>query len=56
MSKSYKEMKYSELIAEYNRVSNLLKKNKNVFTQKQNKKYLLKIEKEIKDYELLRQN
>lgn len=54
--KSYKEMSYSELIAEHNRVSALLQNNKNIFTQKQNRKYLLKIEKEINDYELLRQN
>lgn len=54
--KSYKEMSYSELVSEYNRVANLLEINRNVFTQKQNRKYLAKIEKEIQTYELLRQN
>ena len=54
--KSYKEMSYSELVREHNRVSSLLETNRNVFTQKQNRKYLAKIEKEIQNYELLRQN
>lgn len=54
--KSYKEMSYSELVSEHNRVANLLKTNHNIFTQKQNRKYLVKIEKEIQNYELLRQN
>ena len=53
--KSYKEMSYSELIAEHNRVSELLRINKKPFTQKQNRKYLAKIEKEIDEYELSRQ-
>lgn len=54
--KSYKEMSYSELVSEHNRVANLLLTNHNVFTQKQNRKYLEKIKKELKTYELLRQN
>lgn len=54
--KSYKEMSYSELVREHNRVSSLLETNHNIFTQKQNRKYLAKIEKEIQNYELLRQN
>ena len=49
-------MSYSELVSEHNRVANLLETNHNVFTQKQNRKYLAKIEKEIRTYELLRQN
>jgi len=54
--KSYKEMSYSELVAEHNRVSELLRTNKNIFTQKQNRKYLSKIEKELNYYEFSRQN
>ena len=52
--KSYKEMTYSELVSEHNRVANLLKTNKNIFTQKQNRKYLEKIERELRAYEFLR--
>ena len=51
MSKSWKEMTYLELINEVARVKELLVLNKNIFTQKQNKKYLQKIENEIKEYE-----
>ena len=54
--KSYKEMSYSELVSEHNRVERLLETNHNVFTQKQNRKYLEKIKKELYNYELLRQN
>ena len=55
--KSYKEMSLSELIKEHNRVSELLRTNHNVFTQKQNRKYLSKIEQELDNfYELSRQN
>ena len=48
--KSYKDMKYSELVCEYNRILNLLKTNKNIFTQKQNRKYLKKIEDRINEF------
>lgn len=48
--KSYKIMSYSELIKEHNRVSLLLQTNKNVFTQKQNRKYLKKIEDRINEF------
>ena len=51
MSKSYKEMTYLELLNEEERVRVLLVTNKNVFTQKQNRKYLEKIQKELKQYE-----
>ena len=51
MSKSYKEMTYLELLDEEERVRVLLVTNKNVFTQKQNKKYLEKIRNELKQYE-----
>ena len=54
--KSYKEMSYTELIKEEERVRILLITNKNIFAQKQNRKYLSKIQKELKDYELLRQD
>lgn len=40
MSKSYKLMNKSELLQEIERVNVLLLTNKNVFTQKQNRKYL----------------
>ena len=51
--KSWKEMNYKELCEEYQRVQELLKTNRNPFTQKQNKKYLAKIRIEIKQYESL---
>lgn len=41
--KSWKEMTYKELLVEKQRVENLLKTNKNKFTQKQNSKYLKKL-------------
>ena len=50
MSKSYKEMSYQELLDEEVRVKVLLATNKNPLTQKQNRKYLAKIQKEIVDY------
>ena len=56
MKKSYKEMSYKELLEEEKNVKTLLATNKNIFAQKQNRKYLSKIQKELKDYELLRQN
>ena len=52
--KSYKEMNYQELLAEEERVRILLVLNKKPFTQKQNKKYLEKIQKELRYYELQR--
>lgn len=54
MMKSYKEMNYQELLAEEERVRILLVLNKKPFTQKQNKKYLEKIQKELRYYELQR--
>lgn len=48
--KSYKDMSYSELIAEHNRVTALLSINKHPFTQKQNRKYLKKIEDRINEF------
>ena len=48
--KSYKDMSYSELIVEYHRVCDLLEKNKNIFTQKQNRKYLAKVEARINEF------
>ena len=51
MTKSYKEMTYQELVAEEHRVQNLLKTNHNVFTLKQNRIYLDKIQKELRLYE-----
>ncbi len=50
MSKSYKEMNIGELINEIARVKELLVLNKNPFTQKQNRKYLAKLEEEYKQY------
>lgn len=50
MSKSYKEMNASELINEIARVKELLVINKKPHTQKQNRKYLAKLEKEYYDY------
>jgi len=50
MSKSWKEMNELELINEISRVKELLVLDKNYFTQKQNRKYLEKLEKEYKDY------
>lgn len=49
--KSWKEMSYLELIDEIARVKELLVLNKNVFTQKQNRKYLAKLENEARTYE-----
>lgn len=51
MTKSYKLMSYSELIAEHNRVSELLRNNKHPFAQKQNRKYLQKIERLINEFQ-----
>ena len=48
--KSYIEMNYAEILAERNRVLELVKQ-KNAFTRKQNKKYLEKLNKEIDEYE-----
>lgn len=50
MSKSYKEMNIIELINEMARVKELLVVNKNPHTQKQNRKYLAKLEKEYYEY------
>ena len=44
MSKSYKEMTISELINEIARVKELLVVNKHPLTQKQNRKYLSRLE------------
>ncbi len=52
--KTYKQMNYSELLAEEERIKILLLLNKKPFTQKQNKKYLSKIQKELKRHELSR--
>ncbi len=49
--KSYKIMTYSELLSEKDRVIELLKTDKNSFTQKQNWKYLEKLKNKIKQYE-----
>ena len=48
--KSYKEMNINELINEIARVKQLLVVNKKPLTQKQNRKYLAKLEKEYYDY------
>lgn len=50
MSKSYKKMNINELINEIARVKELLVINKNPFTQKQNRKYLARLEQEYYDY------
>lgn len=50
MSKSYKEMSVVELINEIARVKELLATNKKPLTQKQNRKYLEKLETEYYDY------
>lgn len=44
-------MNYIELLNEEERVRVLLVTNKNVFSQKQNRKYLEKIQKELRQYE-----
>ena len=44
MSKPYKEMNISELINEIARVKELLVLNKHPLTQKQNRKYLARLE------------
>lgn len=49
--KSWKEMTYEELLIEKARVENLLKTNKNPFTQKQNRKYLKKLSCKLDLYE-----
>lgn len=49
--KSWKEMNYEELLIEKARVENLLRTNKNLFTQKQNSKYLKKLSCELDLYE-----
>ena len=51
---SYKEMNIYELVDEIERVRNQLKVNKNYYTQKQNKKYLLKLENEYRTYKKFR--
>lgn len=50
MSKSYKEMNINELINEIARVKELLVLNRNVFTQKQNRKYLARLEERYYEY------
>ncbi len=50
MSKSYKEMNLNELINEIARVKELLVLNKKPQTQKQNRKYLARLEKEYYEY------
>lgn len=50
MSKSYKEMSINELINEIARVKELLVINKHILTQKQNRKYLARLEREYYDY------
>ena len=50
MSKSYKEMNINELINEIARVKEMLVFNKKPLTQKQNRKYLAKLEKEYYEY------
>ncbi len=50
MSKSYKEMNLNELINEIARVKELLVLNKKPHTQKQNRKYLARLEKEYYEY------
>ena len=50
MSKSYKEMNINELIDEIARVKELLVTNKHILTQKQNRKYLARLEREYYDY------
>lgn len=43
---------YPELLGEIERVKTLLLTNKKPFTQRQNKKYLEKLEKQRKEFEL----
>lgn len=50
MSKSYKEMNINELIDEIARVKEMLVFNKKSLTQKQNRKYLAKLENEYYEY------
>ena len=51
MQKSYKEMNYTELLKEEQRVKELLLMNRKPFTYKQNKKYLAKIQTELRTFE-----
>ena len=51
MSKSWEEMNITELKAEKERVSNLIKKTENVKQKNQYITYMFKIAKEIKYYE-----
>ena len=50
MSKSYKEMNINELINEIARVKEMLVFNKKPLIQKQNRKYLAKLENEYYEY------
>lgn len=50
MSKSYKEMNITELINEIARVKELLVLNRKPLTQKQNRKYLARLESEYYEY------
>lgn len=50
MSKSYKEMNQVELIQEIARVKELLVLNKHPLTQKQNRKYLARLEERYYHY------
>jgi hypothetical protein len=56
MSKSYKEMNINELIDEIARVKEMLVFNKKPLTQKQNRKYLAKLENEYYEYVNNRKN
>ena len=56
MSKSYKEMNINELIDEIARVKEMLVFNKKPLTQKQNRKYLAKLENEYYEYVYNRKN
>lgn len=49
-NKSYREMNITQLVEEMARVKILLKNNKNYYAQKQNRKYLEKLEKEYYSY------
>lgn len=51
LSKSYKLMKIDELVEEIARVKRLLSTNKKPNTQKQNRIYLSRLEKEYREYD-----
>ena len=51
MSKSFHELTYPEMLAERERVRNIINKTKSQFTKRDFSKYLEKLNKEISEYE-----